>query len=110
MASSCYILRKDITGAVYSVRNNITQRVAVIAFETKKQAACYKRLINEMESRKSFNKLELEKLNIDSISISCNISALDFVYFDKDNNVTTLEACTEVSDVIRMSLEYKLHL
>lgn len=100
---SCFILHKGVTGAIYSIQHN--NRQTIVAFETKKQAGTYKRLINEMNKHKHNNKLKIESRTIESMERSCKVVALDLIIFKDDGTSKLMTACQTVNDDMRFALE-----
>jgi hypothetical protein len=100
---SCFILKRSITGAVYSINDN--GKAAIVAFATKKQAGTYRRLINEVNNRKHNNQLKTERIPVDNIKGLCSMSALDLVIFDKHHNTMVYKAEVNATDEIRFHLE-----
>lgn len=100
---SCFILKRHITEAVYSIRHE--NKPAIIAFTTKKQAGTYRRLINEMQNHKHSNQLKSERIPLESIKRMCNMSSLDLVVYDEDQQPITYSCKPVTIDDMRFHLE-----
>jgi hypothetical protein len=119
---ACYIIRRNATDSIYSIRRNDTH--AVIAFTKREQAYTYKKLMNEMtnpthvennwflqrpkhKKAQQYNTLRVEKTTLELITRTCNITQLDLLIYDNANEYVHYPASKTVSDDIRFDLEMK---
>lgn len=102
---SCFILKKGITGAMYTI--NKDGRKTVIAFQDGKQAGTYRKLMNEMCNLHHSNKINVERIELKSIVKLCTEASLDVLHIDSQHNQTCYPISTLSIDDCRFVLENK---
>ena len=102
---SCYILKKGITGAMYTI--NRQGKPTVVAFKDGKQAGTYRRLINEMGNLNHSNEIKVERVNLLKFVSMCNNSSLDVIQIDNTCADITYSTPTMNTDDMRFVLENK---
>lgn len=105
---SCFILRRGITGAIYSIQHN--DKPTVVAFQEKRHAGTLKRLVNEMNGWEHKNQLRVDTLSIEYMERTCKLTSLDLIVYDSNcltyehfEAITTVSA--DNSDDIRFVFE-----
>lgn len=103
---SCYIIKKPITHNVYTIIRN--EKRMIVAFEEKKHASTYKRLLQDFISEsKSRNSLYLHRMNKTDVVKMSNIEGLDCIIYSSDVNYLIYEGDNTVTDDIIFSFEMK---
>ncbi len=107
MSSHCWVIKRSITGVIYTVRNTVRNgsdmSPCLLAFISKNRALQFKKFVNDTEDKnKPHQKLVLEKLPKSTLIKRCSVTSLDVHIFEE--NITYI-ACSEPTDDVRLHME-----